>query len=85
MNAILFDVGIPGGTTALIAGIGLFFIIVAAAYVLFRLMRKTVRVAFRTAMVMTFLFVLVVGGIAAYWFGSGVSSPRPRPSPTRQR
>ena len=83
---LLFDIGLPGGTTAIIAGVGFFFILAAAAYVLFRVMRKTVRMAFRMAMVVTFLFVFVVGGIAIYWFSSGSSSrPTPRPGPSRQR
>lgn len=77
MNFLLFDVGIPSGTTTLIAGVGLLFIIIAAAYVMFRLLRKTVKMAFRMAMVVTVLFTFVVGGIALYWFGSGTSS---RPS-----
>lgn len=86
MKILLFDVGLPGETTAMIAGAGFFFILVAAAYVLFRIMRKTVKMAFRMAMVVTFLFVFVVGGIAAYWFSSGSSSrPTSRPGPTRQR
>lgn len=86
MIAILFDAGVPGGTTAIVAAIGFFFILAAAAYVLFRIMRKTVRMAFRMAMVVTFLFVFLVGGIAVYWFSSGSSSrPTPRPGPTRQR
>lgn len=86
MKILLFDVGLPGETTAMIAGVGFFFILAAAAYVLFRIMRKTVKMAFRMAMVVTFLFVFVVGGIAVYWFSSGSSSrPTPRPGPTRQR
>ena len=86
MSVLLFDVGLPGGTTTIIAAVGFFFILAAAAYVLFRIMRKTVRMAFRMAMVVTFLFVFVVGGIAVYWFSTGSSSrPSQRPGPTRQR
>lgn len=86
MSWLLLDIGIPGGTTTLIAGVGLFFILVAAAYVVFRLLRKTVRMAFRMAMVVTFLFVFVVGGIALYWFNSGSSSrPASRPASARTR
>lgn len=84
MNILLFDVGVPGATTAIIAGAGLFFILAASAYVLFRILRKTVRMAFRMAMVVTFLFVFVVGGIALYWFNAGSSSKSP-PRPERSR
>jgi hypothetical protein len=86
MNILLFDVGIPGGTTVIIAGVGFFFILLAAAYVMFRLLRKTVKMAFRMAMVVSFFFVFVVGGIATYWFASGSSArPERRPGPARQR
>lgn len=83
MNFLLFDFGIPGETTALIAGVGLFFILVAAAYVLFRLLRKTVKMAFRMAMLVTVLFTLVVGGAALYWFGVGSTSKPTRPERSR--
>ena len=86
MSILLFDVAVSGDTTLLAAGVGLFFILVAAAYVMFRILRKTVKMAFRMAMVVTFLFVFVVGGIALYWFNAGsLSKPTSRPGPTRQR
>lgn len=86
MDILLFDVGVPGGTTSIVAGVGFFFILVAAAYVMFRILRKTVRMAFRMAMVVTFLSVFVVGSIALYWFNSGSSAkPAARPERSRQR
>jgi tetrahydromethanopterin S-methyltransferase subunit D len=85
MSLLLFDAGIPGGTTSVIAGVGLFFILVAAAYVMFRFMRKTVKMAFRMAMVVTVLFTFVVGGIAVYWFGTGTSSKPRRPQRVQPR
>jgi tetrahydromethanopterin S-methyltransferase subunit D len=80
--SLLLDAGIPGGTTTLIAGVGLFFILVAAAYVMFRLLRKTVKMAFRMAMVVTVLFTFIVGGVALYWFGIGNAKPA-RPERSR--
>jgi tetrahydromethanopterin S-methyltransferase subunit D len=85
MSLLLFDAGIPGGTTSVIAGVGLFFILVAAAYVMFRFMRKTVKMAFRMAMVVTVLFTFVVGGLAIYWFGIGTTSKPPRPAKVKPR
>lgn len=83
MSFLLFDAGIPAGTTSLIAGVGLFFILVAVAYVMFRLLRKTVRMAFRMAMLVTVLFSLAVGAIAVYWFSSGTSSKQAKPARTQ--
>jgi tetrahydromethanopterin S-methyltransferase subunit D len=85
MSFLLFDVGVPGGTTTLVAGVGLFFILAAAAYVMFRILRKTVKMAFRMAMVVTVLFTFVVGGIALYWFGTGTASKPARPQKTQPR
>lgn len=85
MSFLLFDVGLPGGTTTIVAGIGLFFILAAAAYVMFRIMRKTVKMAFRMAMVVTVLFTFVVGGVALYWFGTGTASKPTRPTKTQAR
>lgn len=85
MSLLLFDAGIPGGTTSIIAGVGLFFILVAAAYVMFRIMRKTVKMAFRMAMVVTVLFTFVIGGLAIYWFGIGTTSKPSRPARTQPR
>jgi len=85
MSFLLFDVPVPSGTTSVVALVGLFFILVAAAYVMFRIMRKTVKMAFRMAMVVTVLFTFVVGGIALYWFGIGTTSKPPRPQKTQPR
>lgn len=85
MSFIFFDVPVPDQTTSIVAGVGLFFILVAAAYVMFRLLRKTVKMAFRMAMVVTVLFTFVVGGIAVYWFGTGTSSKPRRPQRVQPR
>ena len=85
MNFLLYQIGVSGGTTALIAGVGLFLILVAAAYVMFRILRKTVKMAFRMAMVVTVLFTFLVGGIALYWFGTGTASKSTRPEKAQPR
>ena len=85
MTLALFDIGIPGGTMAIAAGAGIFLILAAAAYILFRMLRKTVKMAFRMAVVSTVLFTVVVGGIALYWFWTGTSDKPNRPERSRQR
>lgn len=85
MNFLLFDVGVPGGTTTIIAGVGLILILLAAAYVMFRILRKSVKMAFRMAMVVTVLFTFVVGGVALYWFGTGTTSKPSPPERSRPR
>lgn len=84
-DLLLLDVGIPSGTTTLIAAVGLFFILLAAAYVLFRMLRKTVKMAFRMAMVVSVLLTFLVGGVALYWFGTGSTSKPTRTERSRQQ
>jgi len=83
---LLFDVAIPGGgTTAAVVGIGFFLVLLAAAYVVFRLLKKTVKMAFRMAIVATILVIAVVGSLSLWWFSSWSGGQRPsRPSPTRR-
>ena len=69
----------------LIAGVGLFFLLVAAAYVMFRFLRKSVKMAFRMAMLLTVFVTLVVGAFALYWFGTGSTSKPSRPDRSRPR
>lgn len=86
MSLLLFDMGIPGGmATAGIAAVGFFFVLTAVAYIMFRLLRRTVKMAFRMAIVAAVLVIALVGSISLYWFGSGSSSKTTRPAPARQR
>lgn len=84
MTIFLLDLGVPGGTAAGIAAIGLFLIVGAIAYVIFRLLRKTVRMAIRIAIVAAVMVIAVAGSASLYWFGTG-SSGKAKPSPTRQK
>lgn len=83
---LILDVAPPAivGAIGLAAGVVFFFILAAAAYVIFRLLKKSVRMAFRMAIVAAILIIALVGAISFYWFGTG-SSPRPRPTPSRSR
>lgn len=81
---LLFDVAVPGGG-ALLAGVGVVFVIAlaAVAYIAFRIFRRTMKVAFRMAILAAVMVFLVGGGIGLWWFGS--SKPAPRPAPQRNR
>ena len=65
-------------------GVGFFLVLAAVAYIAFRLLRKTLKLAFRLAIVAVILLVALIGSISIFWLGSG-SSSRPRPLPTRSR
>ena len=73
------------GTVGLAAGAGFFLILVAVAYIAFRMLKKTVRIALRMAIVAAILLIALVGGIAIYWKGSSSTSPGLKPAATRTR
>jgi len=83
---VSLDVAPPAviGAIGLTAGVAFFFVLAAIAYIIFRLLKKSVRMAFRMAIVAAILLIALVGAVSLYWFSSG-GSPRPRPTPTRSR
>ena len=81
---LLFDVARAAGPLEIATGVGFFLVFAAVAYIAFRLLRKTVKLAFRLAVVGVILLIALIGSISIYWFGSG-RTPGPRPSPTRSR
>lgn len=82
---MLLDVGSPGGAIGLAAGFGFLLIAAGVAYVAFRMLRKTVKMAMRLAIVAIILVVGFVGTLAFFYMGSGGNGPRNRPASSRQR
>jgi hypothetical protein len=86
MNANLlmfFDVPPVGGVIGLFAAAAFFVICMIAAITAFFVLKKTLKMAFRVAIVAVILAVAVIGGISFVWLGLEKSSPRPRPGPPR--
>lgn len=83
----LFDVGVPGGGAA-IASVGVAFILVlvGVAFLAYRMLRKTMKWAFRMAIVGVILMVALIGGGIMIWLSMNVGSAKPPPrraEPTR--
>ena len=73
-------------TFSIVAGVGVFLLLAAAAYVVFRLTRRTVKTAIRLTIVAVILLIALVGSVAVYWkSGSTNQQTRPRQAPTRIR
>lgn len=80
----LFDIGFPGGSIGAGVAIGFLFLSGAVAYVAYRLLRKTVKLALRLAIVAVILTIGFVGTMAFFYMGSG-SAGRSVPAPSRRR
>lgn len=88
----LFDVPPFPSTSPLAIGIGFgFFLILAAvAFVAFKMMKRTLKMAFRMVIVAAILLIAVVGSIVLYvsvglFTGSGPRTHPPRPPAANSR
>ena len=78
---IVPDIGMVG----LIAGAAFFLVFAGVAYIAFRMMRKTVKIALRMALAAGILLIAIVGSIAIYWKTSTGNAPRQKPTVNRNR
>ncbi len=71
------------GTTGIIAGVVFFLVVAGAAFIAFKMLKKTVKMAFRMVIVAVILLIALVGGTALLFFGSGGKSSPTKPATTR--
>ncbi len=68
----------------IVAAVAFFLVFAAVAYVAFRLLRKTVKMAFRMAIVVVILVIAVAGSVSFWWLGSsGKSAHRSKSAQTK--
>lgn len=78
---ILLDANFLGGGIGVFLGVVFFLLFAAIAFVAYKLLRKTMKMAFRIAVVVILLGVAVAG--SAYFLLAGTAkSVRPGPRPT---
>ena len=87
MNAFLFDIAPSGGSLmAGAAAVAIFLVLIGVAAVAFFALRKTLKIAFRLAIVTVILVIALVGSISLLYFSSGSgSSQRPKPPANARR
>lgn len=78
------DMAPVGGGVAIIAAVAFFFVFLAVAFVVFKLLKKTVKMAFRVVIVAIIVAIAVSGSIFLVAVGTS-KSPGPTPRPTRSR
>ena len=80
--SILFMVEVFGNT-GMITAAAFFLIFVAIAYIVFRLLKRTVKMAFRMAIVAAIVLIAIAGSISFWWLGSGKPAPKSRSTQTK--
>ena len=79
---IFLDVSPVAGGIGIFAAVAFFLVFLAVAFIAFKMLKKTVKMAFRIVIVAVILAVAVAGSVAL-WGLSGGSSQKPRPTRTR--
>lgn len=84
-NFLLFDVPVVS-SFEIAGGIIAFIILIVCAvtaFIVFTMMKRTLKMAFRLAIVGALLLIAVVGSVSIYWFMQGNSATSKRPAQTR--
>lgn len=85
MNALLFDVAPIGSSIGIFLGIAFFFICLAVAVIVFKMLKKTVKMAVRIMIVGAILIAAIIGSIAFFAFGTGKGEYKRPERPTTQQ
>ncbi len=81
---LFLSIAVPGGTVGVVAAAAFFIIFLGVAFIAYKLLRKTVKMAVRIVIVGIILAVAAAGSIALLALGGG-KSDRPTPRPSRVR
>lgn len=76
---IFLDIAPSAGTFGIFAGAAFLLIFAAVAFIAFKMLKRTVKMAFRIGIVAVILMVAVAGSVAVWALGSGTAE-KPRTS-----
>lgn len=80
----LFDIAPSGGVVGAIVAVAFLLVFLGVAFVAYLALKKTVKMAFRLAVVGVILVIAVAGSVSLWYFSSG-GSPRLKPPVERKR
>lgn len=84
MESPIFAADLTFGTAAAAFGALVFVVVSAVAYIAFRLLRKSVKMALRLAVVVAIMLIGLVGGLSLWWFVAG-DGTKAKPAAARQK
>jgi apolipoprotein N-acyltransferase len=79
-----FDVAPSGGTIGAIVAVSFLLVFLGVAFVAYKALKKTVKMAFRLAVVGVILVIAIAGSVSLWYFSSG-GTPRLKPPVERKR
>lgn len=85
MMMLFLDLSPIGGGIGVFAAVAFFLVLGAAAFIAFKLLKKSVKMAFRMVIVAVILAVAIAGSLALWLVGSSKPTTRPQPRPAQTR
>lgn len=76
---MLFDIAPLGGGIGIGLAVVFFLICAIAAFIAFKMLKRTVKMAIRMAIVAAILLIAVIGGVAFLVLGSGSGGSKAKP------
>lgn len=81
---MMLDIAPSGGMIGAIVAVSFFLVLAGAAYIAFKALKKTAKMAIRMLIVAMILVIAVVGSISLWYFSSDVT-PKLKPPASRKR
>ncbi|HKP71165.1 MAG TPA: hypothetical protein VJV05_17895 [Pyrinomonadaceae bacterium] len=81
---ILFDIAPSGGMIGAIVAGAFFLVLAGTAWVAFKALKKTAKMAIRLLVVVMILVIAVAGSMSLWWFSSD-ANPKLKPPAERKR
>jgi phosphoglycerol transferase MdoB-like AlkP superfamily enzyme len=82
---LFFDEPAIGAPLGVLFAVVFFLILAGAAFIAYKMLRKTVKMAFRMTIVAVILLIALAGSITLWWYGSTSPSTRQERAPSRSR
>ena len=85
LPVLFFDASPVAGGIGVIAGVAFLFVCLAVAFIAYKMLKKSVKMAFRLAIVAIIVVIAIAGCISFFWLGSGKTTRPERPRPTQSK